>query len=75
MSKNPPKQFASLLDEETQERMRIMNEAAVAAGAENHALGIPDFYTKDGVLAFRYADGRETTEWPTEILGPDPRKK
>ncbi len=74
MSKNPPSIFSDLLDTEAQNRLRIMNEAAAAAGAENRALGIPEFYTKDGRLTFRYPDGRETTEWPTEVLGPDPRK-
>lgn len=75
MSENPPKKFTTLLDEDTQERMRIMDEAAAAAGAENRALGISDSCTKDGKLTFKYADGRETTEWPVEILGKDPRMK
>ena len=62
-----------VFDRESQERLRIMNEAAAAAAAENRALGIPEFFDRDGVLTFRYPDGRETTEWPTEVLGPDPR--
>ena len=62
-----------VFDRETQERLRIMNAAAAAAAAENRALGIPEFFDRDGVLTFRYPDGRETTEWPVEALGPDPR--
>jgi len=65
----------NLISSNTREELRIMNEAAAAAAAENRALGIPEFFDRDGVLVFRYADGRETTEWPVEILGPDPRSK
>ena len=64
-----------VLDESTSEELRIMNAAAAAAAAENRALGIPEFFDRDGVLTFRYPDGRETTEWPVEALGPDPRGK
>ena len=62
------------LTQSTSEELRIINEAAAAAAAENRALGIPEFFDRNGVLTFRYPDGRETTEWPTEVLGPDPRR-
>ena len=55
--------------------LETMQLAAKAAHYENLAYGIPVFFMRDGQLTFRYADGRETTEWPTEILGPDPRQK
>ena len=69
MSKYPPAKYSKLLDADTQLRMQIMNESAAAAVAENRAHGIPEFFMRDGVMVYRYADGRETTECP-EVLKP-----
>ena len=69
MSKYPPAKYSKLLDADTQLRLRIMNESAAAAVAENRARGIPEFFLRDGVMIYRYPDGRETTECP-EVLKP-----
>lgn len=50
-------------------QLEVMQESAAAAIAENHARGIPEFFLRDGVMIYRYADGRETTECP-QVLEP-----
>lgn len=67
MSKEPPADMAARLDERTLEQLRIMNEAAAAALAENRAHGIPDFAWRDGRMVYTWPDGTETTERP-EVL-------
>lgn len=61
--------LADYMTPELAHQLKIMQESAAAAIAENHARGIPDFFMRDGVMIYRYADGRETTECP-EVLKP-----
>ncbi len=68
MSENPPaNEFARMLDAETQERLRIMNEAVAKAQAENRAFGLPEIDFRDGHVVYIMPDGTETTKMP-EVL-------
>ena len=67
MSENPTFRLPAFLDEETQERLRIMQESAAAAAAETAALGLPATHVRDGRVVWVYPDGRATTEMPPEL--------
>ena len=63
------KLLADFMTPELAIQLEVMQESAAAAVAENRAHGIPDFFERDGVMVYRYPDGRETTECP-EVLKP-----
>ena len=67
MSKNPDPKYGRLLDAATQERMRIMQEAASAAAAESKARGLPEIHWRDGRVVYVLPDGSETTEMPESL--------
>lgn len=69
MSRNAPLRISKLLDPETQDRLRIMNEAARAAVAENRAHGLPEIHWIDGQVVYEMPDGSRTTEVPECLKG------
>ena len=58
---------AKMLSPETLEMVRIMQEAAAAAAAENKAYGLPELYWRDGQVVYVLPDGTETTEQPDSL--------
>ena len=49
---------------EIREMERIGNEAVMQAKAENKRLGIPEFFSKNGVIYYVLENGELTTERP-----------
>lgn len=50
---------------EKNEIKRIANQAVMQAKAENKRFGIPEFFSKNGVIYYVLENGELTTERPT----------
>ena len=59
----------------TEQITRVANQAAHRAQEENRRLGIPNVFSRNGILYFELPDGTITTERP-EVLsrGADDKK-
>lgn len=62
------KQSESFLREKN-EIERIANQAVMQAKAENKRLGIPEFFSKNGVIYYVLKNGELTTERPEILKG------
>jgi hypothetical protein len=64
MKKQTKAKHSEAFIRETLEIERIANQAVMQAKAENKRLGIPEFFSKNGVIYYVLENGELTTERP-----------